>query len=80
MKIIVIDFVGKKKGKGREFTMRTKRIRGDSEKMSVAERKKIHLFRFFLFIKCLLCNHVLDTVDTERVIMTCMTVPGHWGE
>lgn len=26
------------------------------------------------------CSHVLDTVDTERVIMTCMTVRGHWGE
>lgn len=78
--MIVIDFVGKKKGKGREFTMRTKRIIGESEKMSVAERKKIFLFLFFLFVKGLLCNHVLDTVDIERVIMTYMTVPGHWGE
>lgn len=76
LKIIVIDFVGKKKGKGREFTMRTKKIKGESEKMSVAERKFTYSF-FFLFIKCLLCNHVLVTADTERVTMTHMSVPGN---
>lgn len=57
--------------------MRTNRIKGESEKMSVAERKTIHLFPFFLFIKCLLYNHVLVTADTERVTMTHMTVPGN---
>lgn len=61
---MLIEVVGKKKGKGRKFRKRIKRIKVESEKMSVTGRE-----HSLILIYCVptVYSHVLAAADTEKV-------------
>lgn len=59
---MLIDVVGKKKGKGRKFRKRIKRIKVESEKMSVTGRE-----HSLIYCVPTVYSHVSAAADTERV-------------